>query len=373
MLNVPFITKIYVAFMSVLLPTVMTLTGVTANMPNYSAQMNDPDYTGLAEVYEDYFPIGTAVYSHLLQDPARRELLKRNFNSLTFEFELKQPVINPEEGVWNFEGADAVADFARENGMTVRGHTLLWGDQDCWMIYDESSASGYASAELFFERLYDFMEVVITRYDDVIDVWDVVNEPFYFYVWETYKPTKVFELYGEQFLVKAFQFARELAEPGDKLFVNETKVLNNVQKSYNLLNTVKRLLKEGVPIDGIGLQGHLDTVSIQETPARLQSIIDDIRDMGLEVQITELDMRVYVSNNQESYDTLPLWVAQWQQNKYKEIFAVLRKNSDVVTSVTFWGMDDGVSACLYSGRNDWPLLIDKDLKPKASFFAVCDF
>ena len=372
--------------MSLLLPLVLLLSGNTAASLDYSAEAaaakaNGPDsFTGLKEVYEDYFPIGTAVWSGQLDNPDNVEHLKKNFNSLTHEWELKTYPINLNENHWDTAGAHRIVDFAKENGMAVRGHTLLWGGIQNWMLYEDEARTVLTTKENFYVRLRAYMEKIEAEFGDDIDAWDVVNEPFYWGWLETYRPHDLLEVCGGEYVEKALIMAREVFGEDDKLFINDTKVLNNTAKTHNFLDAVQKLIDKGVPIDGIGLQCHLDTVSVMENQWRFRSLLDRIRKMGLEVHITELDMRVYTSNEHTGYETLPAWVEQWQINKYKTFFEIMRENADIITNVTFWGMNDAVSACQrpaqmgnLAPRQDWPLLFDGENDPKQAFFAVCDF
>jgi endo-1,4-beta-xylanase len=368
------VTDVIYRFLSLFMPVVLFLSGTSAYELDYSDMLNNSEYTGLCTVYEDYFPIGSAIGSHTLNDPECAEFVLKNFNSLTFEYELKQPIICPAEGAWNFSGADKVADFAREHGLKLRGHTLLGGAKapDNWMVYDENN--NLVSKEVFYGRLYNYMQTIITRYDDVVDVWDVVNEPCHHGRDRMLDNDALYRICGEEYLDKAFEFAREFAGENDKLILNETKVLYNKVKENNLYKTLERLLARGVPVDGVGIQGHVDTLSYKETAGRLDSVIKRFSKLGIEIQITEIDMTAYSYDIQKQYDELPKWIEQFQILKYKRMFEVLRKHSDVITSVTFWGIDDAHSYLVTGpGREDWGLLFDKYGKPKQSFYAVCDF
>lgn len=369
-----FFTNAIFKIASFFMPILLLVQGTSVADLDYSDMLENEDYTGLYEVYEDYFRIGAATGAGALLDAEKSEFVKNNYNSLTFENAIKQPVISPAEGVWNFHAADIIADFARENNIKLRGHTLLWGNEspDNWMLYDEDG--NLVTKEVFYERLRNHMEVIITRYDDVVDDWDVVNEVCYWTNARVIHDDVLYKLCGEEYLDKAFEFAREFAGENDKLFLNETKVVNNDAKQKNLYTIVERLLNRGVAIDGIGIQGHMDTLSFKETPKRLDKVLKKLTEFGLEIQMTEISMTVYNYPAQKAYDSLPQWIETFQIKKFKEMFEVLRSHSDVVTSVTFWGIDDAHSHLVSgTGREDWGFLFDKNSKPKQAFYAVCDF
>lgn len=368
------LTNAVFKLLSLMMPLALFLSGTPAETLDYSDRLKNSDYAGLCAVYEDYFPIGSAVGSGTLDNPEYAEFVLKNFNSLTFEYELKLPIICPREGAWDFSGADKIANFARAHGLKLRGHTLLWGIEspDNWMLYDENK--NLVGKEVFYDRLYDYMSVIITRYNDIVDVWDVVNEACQWDRSSVIHDDILYELCGDEYLEKVFTFARELAGEGDTLIFNETKVLNNPAKEDNLYKTLETLLEKGVPVDGVGIQCHVDTLSFMETARRLERVIKRFSKLGIEIQITEMDMTVYTYDGQEEYTKLPEWIEQLQIKKYKAFFEVFREYADVITSVTFWGIDDAHSYLATGpGREDWGLLFDKEGNPKQSYYSVTDF
>lgn len=361
------INKIMCAILSVL----FMFTGTSMSDYDYSDRLSETDYVGLREVYSDYFDIGTAIGSASLQNADSANDVLKNFSSLTGENAFKLVYIHPSKDVWNFGPADIIADFARKNGLKLRGHCLVWGSQDNWMLYDDDG--NLVSKEVFYQREYDYFKVLMTRYGDVIHTWDVVNEPFNYEVGCDFKQSEIYKLCGEEYITKAFEMAHEI-DPTAVLVLNETRVIKNDVKMNLLLKYAEKYKKAGVPIDAIGLQSHYDTLSTNENAGRLDSLINKISALGYDVQITEMDMTVY-SNDNTVYDELPDWVQILQNKKYKEIFEVLRKNSDKISSVTFWGMNDGHSS--YNSQNtyrhDWPLVFDENNNPKQAYYAICDF
>ena len=363
--------------LSLLLPLMLCLSGNTSASLDYSNKLGDPSYPGLAAVYEDYFPIGAAVYSHELSDPNLVDFIKKNYNSITPEWELKQSSLNPEEGVWNFDGMDALANFARTNNLRLRGHTLMWPVQDTWMLWTDAGKTTLVSKEVLFERMEAFIKTVMARYGDVIDIWDVVNEPFHYDKSQELKEeTNYFKIAGEEFVTKAFELADKYSDENDVLMVNETFVLGNSGKTNNLLNCVTRWKQQGVRIDGIGLQGHMGTISTVLFDPNfncLNDIVKTAKGLGMKVEITELDIKIYEIARQRTTDAPPKWLELWQINKYKTFFRELRENKDTIIGVTFWGLDDAHSVITYDGKKDWPMLFDVNGMPKQNFYAACDF
>ena len=130
---------------------------------------------GLKDAYKDYFSIGVAVNQRNVSDEAQIALIKKEFNSITAENDMKPGELHPQEGVWNWEKADKIANFCRQNGIKLRGHCLCWHSQFAdWMFTDKKGRE--VSKEVFYERLREHIHTVVNRYKDVVYCWDVVNE-----------------------------------------------------------------------------------------------------------------------------------------------------------------------------------------------------
>jgi endo-1,4-beta-xylanase len=362
---------IFSKIMCFFLSLIFFFSGTSMASYNYSDKLNSTDYEGLKSVYSGYFDIGAAIAPSALEDENSVNTILKNYSSLTAENAFKLPVIHPSEDVWNFAPADAIANFAREHGLKLRGHVLVWGSQQNWMLYDKDG--NFVDKEVFYQRLYEYFKTMMGRYGDVVRTWDVVNEPFNYERGCAFKNTEIYKLCGEEYITKAFEMAHKI-DPTATLVLNETRILNNDVKMKYLLEYVQKYLDEGVPINAIGLQSHYDTLTVKESAKRLDKLINKISDMGLDVQITEMDM-TYYSTDLVAFHEKPEWIETLQIKKYKEMFEVLRKNADKISSVTFWGLNDGVSYCNVGNpkRTDWPLLFDENNRPKQAFYAICDF
>ena len=166
---------------------------------------------GLKDAYKDYFTIGVAVNQTNVTDPAQMELIKKQFSSITAENDMKVGPIHPKEGVWNFERADRIADFCRQNGIKLRGHTLCWHAQFAdWMFTDKKGKD--VKKEVFYQRLREHIHTVINRYKDVVYAWDVVNEaiaddnmmfPRPGVTPSPYRQSRHFKLCGDEFILQA--------------------------------------------------------------------------------------------------------------------------------------------------------------------------
>ncbi len=345
---------------------------------------------GLKDFYKDYFPIGVAVSPRSLEGE-QGEFIKKNFNSLTAENVMKPALIQPEEGKFNWAEADKIVEFAQANGMKVRGHTLCWHNQTGeWMFKD--SAGNEASKELVLARLKEHITQVVTHFKGKIYAWDVLNEAI-----DNkdpsigYRQTKMYKICGEEFIGKAFRWAHE-ADPDAVLFYNEYNTENPIkrEKTYEML---KKLLAEGVPVHGVGIQAHWNIggprhVGQLNQPGEgdfeikgssedaIRESIEKFSSLGLKVQITELDVSIYTSRT----DTLNLGFTPEREQKqvefYKNAFKVFREEKKVITGVTFWNLSD---------RGSWidnrtprrgkayPLLFDTNMKPKKAYWAVVTF
>ena len=206
---------------------------------------------GLKDAYKDYFMIGVAVNQRNVTNAEQQALIKREFNSMTCENDMKPEPTEPNEGQFNWENADRIANFCRANGIKLRGHCLMWHSQiGRWMTSDNPTK------EVFYQRMKNHIQAIVSRYKDVVYCWDVVNEAMTDdkNAEDPYRQSVMYKLCGDEFIAKAFQFARE-ADPKALLFYNDYNECDPV-KSKRIFNMVKKMKDAGVPIDGIGMQGH---------------------------------------------------------------------------------------------------------------------
>ncbi len=330
----------------------------------------------LKAVYKDYFPIGVAVAPRNLTGP-EAELIIQQFSSITPENAMKMGPIHPEENRYNWQDADAIVDFAQKNGLKVRGHTLCWHSQTPrWFFTDASGQQ--VSREVLLGRLKQHITDVMSRYKGKIYAWDVVNEAVPDGGESIYRPSKFYEIIGEDYIEKAFEYAHAV-DPNAKLFYNDYNTENKVKRD-KIFQIVKKLKEKGVPIHGVGLQGHW---SIYEPTAQeLEASISQFASLGLDVQITELDLSVYPKEHERrakkntDEGLLTDDMIQKQTAQYKMIFDTFRKHKGTLTGVTFWNVSDRSSWLdnfPVPGRKDYPLLFDQNYKPKAAFGPVVNF
>ena len=247
------------------------------------------DATGLGTIIDDETVrrplMGTAVRSATLaQEPAYASIAGSRFDLLTPENEMKWDVVEPQRGGFDFSAPDAIVNFAVEHGQTVHGHTLAWHQQNpAWL-----TAGGFTRPELI-DILTNHIATVVGRYRGVVSMWDVVNEaigdnalvrPS---VWTTGIGADAYDL--------AF-FAARAADPNAKLYINDYNIEGPSSKSDALYALVSGMVARGVPVDGVGFQTHRTLGSINVPGLRSQ--FDRYAALGLDVAITELDVRIPV-------------------------------------------------------------------------------
>ncbi len=332
----------------------------------------EQDIPSLKDVFKDDFLLGTASLVNEISDPDGPDarLIKKHFNSLTAGNELKWDATEPREGQFNFTRSDRMVDFATNNGIAFRGHTLIWHSQTPgWVFRDDKG--DLVSKEVLFARMKKHIETVVGRYKGKIYAWDVVNE-----VIEPgdkqpngLRNSLWYQIAGEEFIVKAFEYAHE-ADPDAKLFINDYNT-DMPDKRQLLHELIKRLKADGVPIDGVGHQTHIGI--LYPSSLQLDQMIQAFTDLGIDQQITEMDMSVYTSDA-EAFDTFPEDLRIRQAYRYKEIFDVFNKHKDQLSAVIFWGKDD-LNTWLRTfpvRRNNWPLLFDERLQAKYAYWALVD-
>ena len=322
---------------------------------------------GLKDVYKDYFMIGVAVNQRNVTNPEQSALVKKEFNSITAENDMKPEPTEPREGEFNWENADRIANFARQNGIKLRGHCLMWHSQiGRWM-----TAEG-TTKEQFYARMKNHIQAVVSRYKDVIYAWDVVNEAMSddANATDPYRQSAMYKLCGDEFIEKAFQYAHE-ADPKALLFYNDYSTVDP-HKRDRIYNMVKKMKAKGIPIDGIGMQAHYNIYYPSE--ARLDSAITLFKTVVKHIHITEFDIRVNeemgggLSFSREGA-TVTDSVKQHLADQYARCFRVFRKHKDVIDCVTFWNLGDRDS---WLGARNYPLPWDENYQPKLAYEYIRD-
>jgi endo-1,4-beta-xylanase len=267
--------------------------------------------------------IGTAVATGpLANETAYRTIAAREFNQVTAENAMKWDATEPNQGQFSFGGADQVVAFARANNQTVHGHTLVWHSQTPGWVQSLDATALRAAMQ-------NHISQVAGRYAGQIASWDVVNEAFN--EDGTLRNSFWLQRLGPSYIADAFRFARA-ADPTAKLFINDYNTEGQNAKSNGLYNLVRDLRAQGVPIDGVGIQGHL---AIQfGFPNDLRQNLERFAALGVDVKITELDVRVQLPVDATKLATQ----ATYYRNVVDACLAVAR-----CLGITIWGFTDKYS------------------------------
>ncbi|MBQ4227064.1 MAG: endo-1,4-beta-xylanase [Clostridia bacterium] len=336
----------------------------------------------LCAAYLDQFKIGAAVRLDQLLDADRAQLIKRHFNSLTAENDMKPERLLDHAATLacgdavtakcDFSTCDRYLAFARENGLQLRFHVLCWHNQTPrWFFakdWVDAPDAPLAGAALMQKRLESYIQTVMEHvnrcYPGVVYAFDVVNEaiePAQGAVNALRSKSPWYEAMGGEFIPCAFRAARRFAAPGQKLFYNDYNCFEP-EKCEAICGLLSRLKAEGI-VDGMGMQAHfvLDgfDAAACERAARAYA------DLGLTLHATELDIHC-TSMDEESQERLA--------SAYESYFAMLlklKREGVKVENVTFWGLTDADSWLTgFRKQQSYPLLFTGDRRTKLAFDRV---
>lgn len=291
---------------------------------------------------------GVAVEPAYLDDPLYVKQLTAHFNAITPENTGKWVHIHPKRKTYDFSGMDKVVAFAEEHDLAVRGHALVWHHQNpgwftngMWLEHEAR------------EELYKHIDTVVDRYKGKIARWDVVNEALADN--GDMRGTQWYYLLGENYIADAFHRAH-LVDPDAILYYNDYGISDCGDKANASYQLMKDLLDQGAPVHGIGFQGHYEV----KNPVDLHCLNDNINRMGalgLEVQITELDIRVDMADLDED-------LLEKQADQYRNMMGLLATNP-YLNGITVWGLSDKHSwiPSWFQGQGS-ALLFDENLQPK---------
>ena len=296
---------------------------------------------------------GTAVAASHLDEADYRTTLVTTFNSVTPENELKWASIHPAPDTWDFGPADTIIEFAKQNRLQVKGHNLIWDQESIdstpdWVLAIDDPTELRATVT-------DHIRTVMGHYRGAVDRWDVVNEPLQTLGNELYD-NHFRQVLGDGYIAEMFTIAHE-ADPAARLFLNEATVELLPAKAAALVALVKALIDQGAPIDGVGIQAHLVAGTVDS--AAVRSLIDDLEGLGVEVAITELDVRIITAAD-------PLAT---QADTYSQALSACLDES--CREVTLWGFTDRYTWIDNTfGLGRAPLPFDRDYQPKPALAAI---
>ena len=355
---------------------------------------------GLSYLYKDHFLLGSIYHGSVLgndklnlNQDQEHKIISKEFNTITAENCMKPLFLLDQNGNYNFKESDKFVDYAIKNNLTIVGHTLVWKNSAPeWFFKDENGNT--ISREILIFRLKDYIKTVVSRYKGKISYWDVVNEAVDVFKsddnksYAALKPSPWYDIIGEDYIKIAFESAHD-ADPNCKLIYNDYNMYQN-EKTDFIIDMVNKLKSEGVPIHGIGSQGHmfLNHPSLDKVEYWLRKISD----ANIPLHITELDVSVLPNawkhrgaSVEDRFDlaqkynpypnNIPSTKLKQQAKRYKSLFKLFLKYSHTIERVTFWGVWDGNSWRNYlpmKGRTDYPLLFDRSFKPKPAYFMLRD-
>lgn len=328
----------------------------------------------IKDACKDFFLLGTAGDLPGNYSDEELDLVTENFGIVTPENCMKPERVHPTEARWRFERPDALVEWCEDNGIGVHGHTLVWHSQtNDWFFRDGDRAT-------VIQRMKDHISTLVGRYKGKIQSWDVVNEAIndggnaQTAQTENLRNSSWLQTVGPEFLTLAFKFAHE-ADPDARLYYNDYGIEAGPKHASSMV-LLKRLIKDGAPIHGVGIQGHWTTTHVPY--AALDRAISDYGSLGLEVSITELDVTIRgASGGQFGRGFRGRWFGstpatpqdlQAQANAYARLFSIFMKHKDVIERVTFWGLSD---------RRTWrfgqhPLIFDASNRRKPAYAAIVD-
>jgi len=327
--------------------------------------------------------IGTALASWDLRNPALAKIVAEQFSCITPENEMKPQALQSTKGQFNFQRADVIADFAKQHGQMVIGHTLCW-HQQCPKWFFEDEKGNPLGREQALANLHDHIQTVMTHFKGRVHGWDVVNEVIDDNPEKYLRNTPARRAIGDDYILKAFEFAHQ-ADPDAELYYNDYGIERG-SKLQHAIRLVREIKAAGLRIDGVGVQGHF-LLDFPATEA-IESGVKALSELNVQVMITELDVDPLprqranagadLNAQEKSADPykqgLPDELQKQLALRYQNIISGLLKNPHV-TRITIWGTHDG-----RSWLNDWPvrgrtnhaLLWDRQLQPKPAYFAVRD-
>jgi endo-1,4-beta-xylanase len=342
--------------------------------------------SGLKDVFKDDFLMGTALGGRILTDEVSplRDLVVREYNAITATNAMKWGPIEPREGEWQWDWPDRFVEFGTAHGMAVVGHTLVWHSQTPAWLFKDADGKPIAKDRLL-ARIETRIRTLVGRYKGRVKIWDVVNEA----IDEDekgWRQSPFYTIAGPEFMERAFRWAHE-ADPQATLLYNDYNEHNPGRRAF-LVGILRDYRKRGVPIHGVGFQGHVGL----EYPdlAEYEKSIEAIAGEGLPIHVTELDVDVLpratgytgaeISTNYALSEQLNPWKTGLPPEidakltaRYRQLFELFLKHRRSIARVTTWGTFDGESwknNFPVRGRTNYPLLFDRQLQPKAAYAGI---
>ena len=358
----------------------------------------DKEKKGLSDYYNDHFMIGTIYHGKKLGNEKQNfnlknenEIIEREFNVITAENCMKPISIISKKGHYNFEESDEFVEYATQKGLTIIGHTLVWKNSAPDWFFKDDNGNEVGRTELI-KRMEQYIYKVVSRYKGKIKYWDVVNEAVDVFKndkgekYAKLKSTPWHDIIGDDYIEIAFRAAQK-ADPNCKFLYNDYNMYQKEKIDF-IVEMVKNLQAKGIPVHGIGSQGHM---FIQHPKLdQVEYWLKKCSDANIPLHVSEMDISVLPNawkhkgaSVEDRYDLaaefnpytdgVPEKVLKKQAKRYKDLFRLFLKYSSNIERVTFWGVWDGNSWRNYLpmiGRTDYPLLFDRNFNKKPAYDAL---
>ena len=329
----------------------------------------------IKDAFKEAFVIGMAGDLPNRYSEEELKIAAEHFIAITPENCMKPERIHPEEMRWSFEQPDALMSWAKEHGMSAHGHTLVWHAQTPNWFFEGGDA------KTIEQRMQEHIATLVGRYKGKIQSWDVVNEAINdngnaeTAKTEHLRNSKWHQSLGESYLTRAFQYARA-ADPDAVLYYNDYNIESGPKHASSMV-LLKRLIAEGAPIDGVGIQGHWRSGKVPFED--IEKAILDYAGLGLKVSITELDVTIGGQSGGQFGGPGPgpgrrpgrgmpptIEELNQQADDYAKLFAIFQRHHEKIERVTFWGLSD---------RRTWrwgqnPLLFDFNNHIKPAYASI---
>lgn len=340
--------------------------------------------SGLRDLYRDDFFVGTILSARSFEqkNTALLSLIAREFSAVTPENAMKWEAIRPQMNEWRWDIADQMVAFAEQHKMHMVGHTLVWHSQVPAQVFLNEKGEAHGRDALL-KIMAEHINTLVGRYKGRIATWDVVNEA----VEDSgeWRQTSWFKGVGEDYIEQAFRLAHK-ADPKAHLVYNDYNTFMPTKRDA-IAAMAKALKAKGVPIHGLGMQGHIG-IGRPEL-SQLEQTIETFAGAGVRVHVTELDVDVLPSvwemsaeiANRFEYkpemdpfkDGLTKEMAEQLAERYEALFKLFLKHRDKIDRITLWGTsDDGswLNGFPIPGRTNYPLLFDRQQQPKLAYQRV---
>jgi endo-1,4-beta-xylanase len=335
----------------------------------------------LKTAFAEDFRVGAALAPKHIDNVGMRgkNLLMREYNTITPENIMKWEVINPEAEVFNWTEPDLFVQFGEDNDMFIVGHALVWHSQLSDYVKE------ITEPEVMRAALKAHIEAVAGRYKGRINAWDVVNEALN--EDGTMRESVFYKVLGEDYMTEAFNMAAAAAGPETELYYNDYNMWN-ADKRDGAIRMLNRMRTNGARIDGVGMQAHYSIVG--PSIDTIEQAIEAYAAAGYKVMMTELDVTVLpnpwdlegaeVSQDFENSpfmnpfpESLPDSMQTVLADRYEDLFKLYLKHADKINRVTFWGVNDGhswLNGWPIKDRTNYPLLFDREYVPKPAYDRV---